>query len=99
MLRDILVTSDEEAQRLLAAFKAIPNMQGRLKIVELAERMGAGKVRRTHARQNARSHESLTGGPSFGRAKATPEPRRMTKEPNHGHPSRPRRNWRLGTSG
>ena len=39
MLRDILVTSDEEAQRLLAAFRAIPNMQGRLKIVELAERM------------------------------------------------------------
>ena len=40
MLRDILVTSDEEAQRLLAAFKAIPNMQGRLKIVELAELEG-----------------------------------------------------------
>jgi hypothetical protein len=39
MLKDILVSSDEEAQRLLAAFKAIPNMQGRLKIVELAERM------------------------------------------------------------
>ena len=35
MFRDILVTSDEEAQRLLAAFKSIPNMQGRLKIVEL----------------------------------------------------------------
>lgn len=43
MLRDILVTSDEEAQRLLAAFKAIPNMQGRLKIVELAERMAREK--------------------------------------------------------
>lgn len=39
ILKDILVTSDEETQRLLAAFKAIPNMQGRLKIVELAERM------------------------------------------------------------
>lgn len=43
MLRDVLVTSDEEAQRLLAAFKAIPNMQGRLKIVELAERMAREK--------------------------------------------------------
>lgn len=43
MLKDILVTSDEEAQRLLAAFKAIPNMQGRLKIVELAERMAREK--------------------------------------------------------
>ncbi len=43
MLRDILLTSDEEAQRLLAAFKAIPNMQGRLKIVELAERMAREK--------------------------------------------------------
>jgi hypothetical protein len=43
MLRDILVTSDEEAQRLLAAFKSIPNMQGRLKIVELAERMAREK--------------------------------------------------------
>lgn len=43
MLRDILVTSDEEAQRLLAAFKAIPNMQGRLKIVELAERLAREK--------------------------------------------------------
>jgi hypothetical protein len=43
MLRDILVTSDEEAQRLLAAFKAIPNMQGRLKLVELAERMAREK--------------------------------------------------------
>ena len=43
MLRDILVTSDEEAQRLLAAFRAIPNMQGRLKIVELAERMAREK--------------------------------------------------------
>ncbi len=43
MFRDILVTSDEEAQRLLAAFKAIPNMQGRLKIVELAERMAREK--------------------------------------------------------
>ena len=28
---------------LLAAFKAIPNMQGRLKIVELAERMAREK--------------------------------------------------------
>ncbi len=43
MLKDILVTSDEEAQRLLAAFKAIPNMQGRLKIVELAERLAREK--------------------------------------------------------
>lgn len=43
MLKDILVTSDEEAQRLLAAFKAIPNMQGRLKIVELAERIAREK--------------------------------------------------------
>jgi hypothetical protein len=43
MFRDILVTSDDEAQRLLAAFKAIPNMQGRLKIVELAERMAQEK--------------------------------------------------------
>lgn len=43
MFRDILVTSDEEAQCLLAAFKAIPNMQGRLKIVELAERMAREK--------------------------------------------------------
>lgn len=43
MLRDILVTSDEEAQRLLAAFRSIPNMQGRLKIVELAERMAREK--------------------------------------------------------
>jgi len=43
MFRDILVTSDDEAQRLLAAFKAIPNMQGRLKIVELAERMAREK--------------------------------------------------------
>lgn len=43
MLKDILVTSDEEAQRLLAAFRAIPNMQGRLKIVELAERMAREK--------------------------------------------------------
>ena len=43
MLKNILETSDEEAQRLLAAFKAIPNMQGRLKIVELAERMAREK--------------------------------------------------------
>lgn len=43
MLKDILVTSDEEAQRLLAAFRSIPNMQGRLKIVELAERMAREK--------------------------------------------------------
>lgn len=43
MFRDILVTSDDEAQRLLAAFRAIPNMQGRLKIVELAERMAREK--------------------------------------------------------
>ena len=43
MFRDILVTSDEEAQRLLAALKSIPNMQGRLKIVELAERMAQEK--------------------------------------------------------
>ena len=43
MLKDILTTSDEEAQRLLAAFRAIPNMQGRLKIVELAERMAREK--------------------------------------------------------
>jgi len=54
MLRDILVTSDEEAQRLLAAFKAIPNMQGRLKIVELAERMAREKyAARTSARTPA----------------------------------------------
>ena len=43
MFRDILVTSDEEAQRFARRFKSIPNMQGRLKIVELAERMAQEK--------------------------------------------------------
>ena len=57
MLRDILVTSDEEAQRLLAAFKAIPNMQGRLKIVELAERMAREKCA-AHMRDRTPSHMS-----------------------------------------
>ena len=57
MLRDILVTSDEEAQRLLAAFKAIPNMQGRLKIVELAERMAREKCA-AHMRDRTPVHMS-----------------------------------------
>lgn len=57
MLKDILVTSDEEAQRLLAAFKAIPNMQGRLKIVELAERMAREKCA-TRAADKAPAHLS-----------------------------------------
>ncbi|MES2167399.1 MAG: hypothetical protein V4458_10275 [Pseudomonadota bacterium] len=57
MLRDILVTSDEEAQRLLAAFKAIPNMQGRLKIVELAERMAREKCA-AHMRDRTPAHMS-----------------------------------------
>jgi hypothetical protein len=55
MLKDILVTSDEEAQRLLAAFKAIPNMQGRLKIVELAERMAREKCA-AHMRGKTPAH-------------------------------------------
>ncbi len=55
MLRDILETSDEEAQRLLAAFKAIPNMQGRLKIVELAERMAREKCA-AHMRDKSPAH-------------------------------------------
>jgi len=55
MLKDILVTSDEEAQRLLAAFKAIPNMQGRLKIVELAERMAREKCA-AHMRDKTPAH-------------------------------------------
>lgn len=55
MLRDILVTSDDEAQRLLAAFKAIPNMQGRLKIVELAERMAREKCA-AHMRAKTPAH-------------------------------------------
>jgi len=57
MLRDILVTSDEEAQRLLAAFRAIPNMQGRLKIVELAERMAREKCA-AHMRDRTHAHLS-----------------------------------------
>ena len=57
MLRDILVTSDEEAQRLLAAFRAIPNMQGRLKIVELAERMAREKCA-AHMRDRTPAHMS-----------------------------------------
>ena len=57
MLRDILVTSDEEAQRLLAAFKAIPYMQGRLKIVELAERMAREKCA-AHMRDRTPAHMS-----------------------------------------
>ncbi|EKS36283.1 MAG: hypothetical protein ACJAVZ_004235 [Afipia broomeae] len=57
MLRDILVTSDEEAQRLLAAFRAIPNMQGRLKIVELAERMAREKCA-AHMRDRTPAHLS-----------------------------------------
>ena len=57
MPRDILVTSDEEAQRLLAAFKAIPNMQGRLKIVELAERMAREKCA-AHMRDRTPAHMS-----------------------------------------
>lgn len=57
MFRDILVTSDEEAQRLLAAFKSIPNMQGRLKIVELAERMAREKCA-AHMRDRTPAHLS-----------------------------------------
>ena len=57
MLRDILVTSDDEAQRLLAAFRAIPNMQGRLKIVELAERMAREKCA-AHMRDRTPAHLS-----------------------------------------
>lgn len=55
MLRDILVTSDEEAERLLSAFKAIPNMQGRLKVVELAERMAREKCA-AHTRDKTPAH-------------------------------------------
>ena len=51
------MTSDEEAQRLLAAFKAIPNMQGRLKIVELAERMAREKCA-AHMRDRTPAHMS-----------------------------------------
>ena len=57
MLRDILVTSDEEAERLVAGFRAIPNMQGRLKIVELAERMAREKCA-AHMRDRTPAHLS-----------------------------------------
>ena len=54
-MSDILVPSQEELSRLIQAFVQISNMQGRMRVLDMAERYAKDKARAEKSRRRALS--------------------------------------------